>query len=78
MKHSFENFRSGTLEPRMRCLVILIYLQTVTKDAGSFDLPNPLDNFYEEVVRFYKRLRSEGGKNIVLKVLVVSGLNTLS
>ena len=62
----------------MRCLVILIYLQTVTKDAGSFDLPNPLDNFYEEVVRFYKRLRSEGGKNIVLKVLVVRGLNTLS
>ena len=58
----------------MRCLVILIYLQTVTKDAGSFDLPNPLDNFYEEVVRFYKRLRSEGGENLVLKVIIVSGL----
>ena len=62
----------------MRCLVILIYLQTVTKDAGSFDLPNPLDNFYEEVVRFYKRLRSEGGENLVLKVIVaVSGLMAL-
>ena len=62
----------------MRCLVMMIYLQTIAKYAGSFDLPKPLDNFYEEVVRFYKRLRSEGGENLVLKVIVVSGFNTLS
>ena len=54
----------------MRCLVMMIYLQTIAEYAGSFDLPKPLDNFYEEVVRFYKRLRSEGGKNLTKSTIL--------
>ena len=45
----------------MNWLAVVIMVQTATKLVGSFDLPKPLDNFYEEVVRFYKRLRTEGG-----------------
>ena len=57
-----KTFRSE-LEIRvtMNWLAVVIVLQTATKLVGSFDLPKPLDNFYEEVVRFYKRLRTEGG-----------------
>ena len=45
----------------MKWFAVVIVLQTASKLVGSFDLPKPLDNFYEEVVRFYKRLRTEGG-----------------
>jgi len=62
----------------MKCLVILIYLQTVTKYAGSFDLPKPLDNFYEEVVRFYKRLRSEGVKTCGLPLIDSTTMSNLT
>ena len=50
----------------MKWFAIVIVLQTASKLVGSFDLPKPLDNFYEEVVRFYKRLRTEGGKRMRL------------
>ena len=53
----------------MRCLAFVIILQSATCYVGSFDLPKPLDNFYEEVVRFYKRLRSEGGKQLIKHLL---------
>ena len=46
----------------MKWFAVVIVLQTASKLVGSFDLPKPLDNFYEEVVRFYKRLRTEGGE----------------
>ena len=49
------------IEVNMKWFAIVIVLQTASKLVGSFDLPKPLDNFYEEVVRFYKRLRTEGG-----------------
>ena len=57
------NWKLSDLEIRvnMNWLAVVIVLQTATKLVGSFDLPKPLDNFYEEVVRFYKRLRTEGG-----------------
>ena len=62
-----KTFRS-VLEIRvtMNWLTIVILVQTATKLVGSFDLPKPLDNFYEEVVRFYKRLRTEGGNRMRL------------
>ena len=58
-----------SLKSRMRCLAFVIILQSATCYVGSFDLPKPLDNFYEEVVRFYKRLRSEGGKQLIKHLL---------
>ena len=45
----------------MKHIIFLLSLQTI-QFSSSFDLPQPLDNFYEEVVRFYKRVRQEGGK----------------
>ena len=57
------------MKSRMRCLAFVIILQSATCYVGSFDLPKPLDNFYEEVVRFYKRLRSEGGKQLIKHLL---------
>ena len=45
----------------MRHILFLLSLQSIQL-GSSFDLPQPLDNFYDEVVRFYKRLRQEGGK----------------
>ena len=57
-----KTFRSELeIRVNMNWLAVVIVLQTATKLVGSFDLPKPLDNFYEEVVRFYKRLRTEGG-----------------
>lgn len=45
----------------MRHILFLLSIQSIQL-GSSFDLPQPLDNFYDEVVRFYKRLRQEGGK----------------
>lgn len=45
----------------MRHILFLLSLQSIQL-CSSFDLPQPLDNFYDEVVRFYKRLRQEGGE----------------
>ena len=44
----------------MRNILLLLAIQTFHL-SSTFDLPQPLDNFYDEVVRFYKRLRHEGG-----------------
>ena len=44
----------------MRNILLLLTIQTFHL-SSTFDLPQPLDNFYDEVVRFYKRLRHEGG-----------------
>merc|ERR1719195_595248 len=56
----------------------MIYLQTIAEYAGSFDLPKPLDNFYEEVVRFYKRLRSEGVKTCGLPLIDSTEMSNLT
>ena len=50
----------------MRSLLLVIIIQSATNDVGSFDLPKPLNNFYDEVVRFYKRVRTEGGKKFFI------------
>ena len=46
----------------MKHFLLILTFQIITKSCSAFDLPKPLDNFYDEVVRFYKRLREEGGK----------------
>ena len=41
---------------------LALCLCLATDLAAPFTLPQPLDNFYEELVRFYKRVRNEGGE----------------
>ena len=50
----------------MKCVLLVVYLHLVPNLSLPFDLPKPLDRFYDEVVRFYKRVKHEGGKLIKL------------
>ena len=48
----------------MKCVFLVVYLHLSPNLSLPFDLPKPLDRFYDEVVRFYKRVKHEGGKLI--------------
>ena len=47
---------------RWLVLVWLGWAGLTLSPALAFSLPRPLDNMYQEVVRFYKRVRHEGGQ----------------
>lgn len=61
----------------MRHILFLLSLQSIQL-SSSFDLPQPLDNFYDEVVRFYKRLRQEGVKTCGVPVIDTSEMGNRS
>ena len=47
---------------RWQVLTWLGWAGLTLSPALAFSLPRPLDNMYQEVVRFYKRVRHEGGQ----------------
>ena len=58
-------FQVTTINPvNMKCVLLVLYLHLAQNLSLPFDLPKPLDRFYDEVVRFYKRVKHEGGKLI--------------
>ena len=72
---AIKDTRSYKIQQRdkMRHILLLLSVQAIQL-SSTFDLPQPLDNFYDEVVRFYKRLRQEGGKfvqNMVGFILLI-------
>ena len=66
---AIKDTRSYKIQQRdkMRHILLLLSVQAIQL-SSTFDLPQPLDNFYDEVVRFYKRLRQEGGEFVQNKV----------
>lgn len=54
---------------KMKHILILLSFHTIHL-GSSFDLPQPLDNFYDEVVRFYKRVRQEGSKYRIISKMI--------
>jgi len=61
----------------MRHILLLLSVQAIQL-SSTFDLPQPLDNFYDEVVRFYKRLRQEGVKTCGVPVIDTSEMGNRS
>merc|ERR1719510_901172 len=62
----------------MKHFLLILTFQIITKSCFAFDLPKPLDNFYDEVVRFYKRLREEGVKTCGVPIIDESEMGNKS
>merc|ERR1712029_33444 len=62
----------------MKCVLLVVYLHLVPNLSLPFDLPKPLDRFYDEVVRFYKRVKHEGVKTCGLPQIEASQMSNLT
>lgn len=62
----------------MRCALLVMCLHLVPNLSLPFELPKPLDRFYDEVVRFYKRVKQEGVKTCGLPQIESSQMSNLT